>query len=699
MKLWRLIFLLLISPAVFLATSISISRADEGSAPAFKKPAFTEAIGLFNSLKYEEAASGFALAKEETPVIGDYALFFRARALKELDKKDLALESLNALLDAYPSSPLIRKAKKLRISLSPDEALPPLLKEYVEIYPEDEEISFKYALSLKEAGKPEEADPIFAKLYTRGGKYSVEAGKGLSRAPLISEMLARAENLLKNLRFDEAGKELEMAALLGGGAGRDVEKNPVLMLQAKSLFMRKRYPEAAEKYLLGGDMLEAARSYYRAGDEASLDKTLEGLVSSGEDRACWVLLAYAAKKRRSGEYEDAIKLLEKSMGSFPARMEETLWELGWLHYMKKDYGKAFAYFSQLEFEYENPAYKYWKARAMGRLGGDASDIYRKLASGGSYYSVLARIRFKEPAPAPLVPASYDPAKAAGAEVAGMEQADMTRVNMLLEAGLSDEAVSELSLMADKSFEPRTIMTICERLKQLGAYRKAILIAAKLPPELQSKEILYPAAFWREVEGASAKNDIDPYLVLSVMREESKFQPDVSSPAGALGLMQLMPDTAQVLARALKITLEGTESIYRVENNIELGTFYLKKLLSEFGSVPLALAAYNAGESTVKGWAEAGKYEAPDEFIEDIPYVETKNYVKRIIGTYYNYRGGEAVEKGIFPTAPPPEKTRLSDGKKDRTHFPKCLAKRSSAARTARKKTPRKKKTGKKKILI
>jgi len=638
MKLFRLILFLLVFPVIFLVAPFSVSRADEGASPPLgTSPAFVSgfkrAVELFNSAGFEEAAAEFQSASERLPAIGDYALLFQARALKEMNKNELATECVNKLLTEYPESPLLRKARSLALSIAPEEALPSLLKEYLSIYPEDDEVNFKYALLLKKDGKTEEADGIFLKIYTKAGKNSAEAFKNISRALTAGEMLARAENLLRAARYEEAEKELAAATVADDGS----EKARITGLYARSLFMRKRYVEAAEKYLEAGNVYEAARCYYRAGDEPSFDKALETLLSSNEERACGLLNAYAARKRRNGQYDEGLKLLEKARENFPEKREETLWEMGWLHYTNKDFQRAFAAFSELEFEYDSPLYKYWKARTIERLGGEAPEIYRKLSSGDNYYAVLARMKTGDEGGF-AVPAAY---------VTGTGP-DMERVEILLGAGLRDEALSELSILADKSFDPGSLIQISSKMKELGAYRRAMLVAAKLPPELQPKEVLYPAAFWQEVERASAKNGIDPYLVLSVMREESRFEPRVSSPAGALGLMQLMPETAEYLAKALNITLLGLEGIYSVENNVELGAFYLKRLLDEFGSVPIALAAYNAGERAVRGWIEAGRYESPDEFIEDIPYGETKNYVKRIIGAYCNYRGAEAVRKGFLP---------------------------------------------------
>src|SRR5208337_3181219 len=135
--------------------------------------------------------------------------------------------------------------------------------------------------------------------------------------------------------------------------------------------------------------------------------------------------------------------------------------------------------------------------------------------------------------------------------------------------------------------------------------------------------------------------LDPYLILSVMRQESSFEPQARSIAGAIGLMQLMPPTAGKCNKNAKGLLKnaGLPSNIRLTDprtNILLGSSYLKQLLRKFNSIPLAIASYNAGEDAVSNWLKNGKYRTIDEFIEDIPYPETKNYVKKVMTAYFEY---------------------------------------------------------------
>jgi soluble lytic murein transglycosylase len=131
-----------------------------------------------------------------------------------------------------------------------------------------------------------------------------------------------------------------------------------------------------------------------------------------------------------------------------------------------------------------------------------------------------------------------------------------------------------------------------------------------------------------------------------MREESTFDPNARSTAGAVGLMQLMPQTAFSLDGNLQLGITNSSQVCNINNNIHLGTYYLSILIKEFGSYTYALAAYNAGEEQVRKWTQKGNYKSIDEFIEDIPYSETRNYVKRVMTTFFEYKRFSGEEEAI-----------------------------------------------------
>jgi soluble lytic murein transglycosylase len=130
--------------------------------------------------------------------------------------------------------------------------------------------------------------------------------------------------------------------------------------------------------------------------------------------------------------------------------------------------------------------------------------------------------------------------------------------------------------------------------------------------------------------------LDPYLMAALIAQESTFTPDVRSAANAVGLMQLIPATGRRYAARAGIRFSAA-TLTNPETNIRLGMRYFRDLVDRFGGAHFALAGYNAGEQRVVRWiAERPGFEQ-DEFIDDIPFQETQNYVKRILGTADDYR--------------------------------------------------------------
>ena len=151
-------------------------------------------------------------------------------------------------------------------------------------------------------------------------------------------------------------------------------------------------------------------------------------------------------------------------------------------------------------------------------------------------------------------------------------------------------------------------------------------------------MLFPVNYWDLIRRYSADRGLDPYLVAALIAQESTFTADVRSSANAYGLMQLLPSTGRQYARRLGINRRFSISMLTTaETNIRMGTAYFADLISQFGGAHFALATYNAGPNRVARWIAERPGIERDEFIDDIPFPETQNYVKRILGTAEDYR--------------------------------------------------------------
>ena len=152
------------------------------------------------------------------------------------------------------------------------------------------------------------------------------------------------------------------------------------------------------------------------------------------------------------------------------------------------------------------------------------------------------------------------------------------------------------------------------------------------------EDLFPRPYWTDLKRYSDANRLDPFLVASLIRQESEFNPGAISHANAWGLMQVLPGTGKTLARAEKIRSFRTESLLVPNVNLQLGTRYFRELVDHFnGRLEYALAAYNAGTDRVEAWLSAGNYRDPQEFVESIPFTETREYVQAILRNATVYR--------------------------------------------------------------
>jgi len=151
--------------------------------------------------------------------------------------------------------------------------------------------------------------------------------------------------------------------------------------------------------------------------------------------------------------------------------------------------------------------------------------------------------------------------------------------------------------------------------------------------------IYPIYYQDEIKEYAARYQLDPLLVASIIRVESNFKPDAVSPKGALGMMQVMPDTAQWILKNEDMGQHTVDDVIRDPKvGIQVGTWYLQSLLKQFdGRLALSLAAYNAGPGKVKQWVANNVWDGSEEHLSDIPFGETRRYVQRVFYFYNKYK--------------------------------------------------------------
>ena len=223
---------------------------------------------------------------------------------------------------------------------------------------------------------------------------------------------------------------------------------------------------------------------------------------------------------------------------------------------------------------------------------------------------------------------------------------LAKARLLANAGLTEYIALEIK--ADPEFSTMSSLAEAQIYSSYGETFRAVRAAKRALPSAASASIqsiplaywriLFPEPWWNMIQAESAKNNLDPYLVASLIRQESEFDPTAISHANAYGLMQLLPSVGRTLAREEGIKHFQTFQLLDPNMNINLGTRYLRQMLDRFGGVEeYALAAYNAGDYRVAEWQAAGPYSGIDEFVESIPFTETREYVEAIRRNQETYR--------------------------------------------------------------
>ena len=468
-----------------------------------------------------------------------------------------------------------------------------------------------------------------------------------------ADLQRRADALYERHHNEEALAAYDQALALGLPSARARES--AQQDRAETLFRLRRYTEAARAYaaLPASDerRIQRARALARAGEVRRGAQDLEeiGRVSrtSQGTRALFLAgLLYEGEGEASRAHALFAQVLEREPRSSYAIAAR--WQLGWSAFREGDYNKARDHFAQLEQLEEDPVGvlrpRYWQIRASELLGdGDSEARYAALARDYplSYYGWRARERVR-----------HDAGERAPAEIrlgrSALAPRHLERPRILLEAGLTDLARLELDRLFRRARGVDDRLALAQLYANAGDfYRPQRLMVdayteplarGPVPEHLELWWHAWPLPFDDEMRDATRNGaKIEPKLVYAIMREESGYRPEALSVSGARGLLQLMPETAERVARSVQRDDFSVDDLFVPAINIELGSDYLSTLLHRFeGRTSAAIGSYNAGPRAVARWLS----EAPlddDAWVEEIPYDQTRGYVKRVLRSLQAYR--------------------------------------------------------------
>ncbi|HXV47926.1 MAG TPA: transglycosylase SLT domain-containing protein, partial [Candidatus Binatia bacterium] len=352
-----------------------------------------------------------------------------------------------------------------------------------------------------------------------------------------------------------------------------------------------------------------------------------------------------------GRKDEAIQfysIVQKEFPKSPLR-DDAVWRLAWLYYRSGEFMLAQTSFRALAAQSKNgpftTAARYWQARIAERLGETeaAKQLYRQIANGEeSYYQTLSLRRLDQlgapiETPRPILPTAVsesDPPLRAEIRF------HLSRARELTALSLHPLAVIEIDEVSRRAkAQERLGALLMREYFQNQAYARSLQLAQQLPLSQSERNFYrYPLAFWDLVQQKTQERGLDPYLVLALIRQESLFNARARSPAAALGLMQLIAPTAARVAKQIGLPVPKQDTLFEPELNITLGTQYLKDLLERYSNNWFkAVAAYNAGEAVVDRWEREIVTDDIEEFVERIPYVETRGYVKLVLRNHRVYK--------------------------------------------------------------
>ena len=490
----------------------------------------------------------------------------------------------------------------------------------------------------------------------------LEALKDLITRTGYDRDIGRAQMLFGAHRYAEAraGFDAIRSSLTG-----DAKELADLRI-AESDFHLRNYAAARDgvsPYLQKASRLAEARFFYLSAvreleDHAQYLALARALISEFPDSS-WAeetLNNLATHYIRTNDDESAAATFREMYAKHPNGQyaERAAWKYGWWSYKTGDHPETIRVFESAAATFPRsnyrPSYIYWAARAHAKSGAAPTGTTRmRLVHadyGNSYYGRLAEGHLRRAG----MPPARDAVRNAVAVAQPIPPALPTDgvIRQLLASGLYDDALNELRY-AQRAWgsSPAVDATIAWAYNQKGELRRAITLIRRAYPQYLTADgqqlpseilqVIYPLAYWESIRRESAARGLDPYLIAALIGQESTFDPKIKSPANAWGLMQIVPATGRRLSRSLGIGSFSTERLTDPELNIRLGTYYFSRLIQQFGGTYYALASYNAGENRVVRWKAERPGLDEDEFIDDIPFPETQNYVKRILGTAEDYR--------------------------------------------------------------
>jgi soluble lytic murein transglycosylase len=641
-------------------------------------------LGYARSLdkNYAQARASWQHAGALEPVLGDYLAWLRAGTYQAEGNAAAVITALEGFEQKYPDSLNLHEVQLLYSGALVANGEPQRAATYLEKrrqpYHPDTELFL--ARAYQGADQREKAAEILRRLYfempltteAEAAALDLQSLGEARPAGTFEQRRIRAEMLLKGKRYRDAVSELSPLV-----EQAPTEKLVDLQLDfAAALYHEHKRDDARHLFesiaqSSSASVVQKAQALYflaelaREKDDSSRHAELISQLRALAPESDWfqeALLSAGNMYVLQHDYASASRFFGEMYQRQPNGRYAALahWKNAWLTYRLGDKDGAGKLFEEQLKLYpasnEVPAALYWRGRVAEEQSDKATAraYYQKLSLNYRYYYYanlgrerLARLGLQDVADPPLLDKLPGPSTPPRNWDTPADNLRAQKAQLLANASLCDFAVKELQ-GASPGSPPWMAKSIAGVYEDQGSYIHAIETLKRAVPSYFSVEVgqlprpvweaLFPRPFWEELKRDSQKNQLDPYLVASLIRQESEFNPAAISRANAMGLMQLLPKVGKGLAKEMKIKRFSRDQLLQPNTNMQLGTHYFKRVVDHYdGHIEYALAAYNAGENRVEEWRKSGDFKDMDEFVESIPFTETREYVQAILRNAVLYR--------------------------------------------------------------
>jgi len=631
--------------------------------------------------RYDDAEAAFHKVDAGNSALADYAEYLGAQAAVKDNHPQDAVRLLDRFAERHPGSLFVNEAPALLATAyvaggdagSAVRTLEPLQGKEIAGH-----VDFRLALAeaYQASGKNAQAAALYRGLYLKD-PLSPEAETARARltamaAPLSAgERKQHADAMFNAKQYGQAAAEYRALQKSGGDLSQ-ADKDALEIYAAVCDLRLKRLSRSdVERLPVTGDDSAALKMYLQselarnAGELAQHDALVQQMTTR-YPQSRWLEEAlysggnmYLLKRDAAQAVADYEALVTRFPHSVYA--PNAHWHAAWLSYRLRHYPEAARLMDEQIVNYpggdEIPGALYWRGRLYEdeeHNFGQALNYYNALSNGyaNSYYAILGRQRM-----AVLGKQSAVPPSAPLASVRVLDDLHLTdalpendphliKARLLANAALNEYIRPEIQLSATSPqwgalAEAEIYESFGESTRALQAMKRSKIPFFALPVENVPAaywKIVFPRPYWQQLVADAQTNGLDPYLVASLIRQESEFNPGAVSRANAVGLMQLLPSTGKSMAKKEGERHFSANELLDPTTNLRLGTLDLRKAIDRYsGQVEYALAAYNAGDTPVHQWIAMNDYKDIPEWVESIPYTETREYVQSILRNREMYR--------------------------------------------------------------